>query len=412
MNKKKLIVGLDVGTTKVCTLVAKKTDDGALEILGVGSHPSDGLRKGCVVNIEKTVQSIKNSVQEAKLMAGEEFDVVTVGIAGGHILSFNSSGVVPIKGQEVTLNDVHKVIEAAKAVVLPAEREILHVISQEFKVDNISGIKDPVGMSGIRLEAFVHIVTGKISQIQNLIKCVEMVGLVAEQVTLQPIASSESVLTMEEKNSGVVLVDIGGGTTDIAIWKEGSLIHSHVIPIGGNHFTNDLALALKISFNEAEKLKTEVGSVLICDEDNNHVVKLHGLSGTSAREVPLALINEILSARAEELFTLIKKVAVDSKSLNKITGGFILTGGGALIKGMATLGEYVLEFPTKTGRPMSFGGKMKNLEHPKYSTVLGLLYLSKVRLEQDLSKPKVFGIKGNLMEKIKESLRAVVKEIF
>ncbi|RLA64228.1 MAG: cell division protein FtsA [Epsilonproteobacteria bacterium] len=412
MNRKKLIVGLDVGTTKVCTLVAHQNEDSSLEILGIGNQPSHGLRKGSVVNIEKTIESIKKSVDDARLMAGMEFDSATVGIAGGHIYSFNSSGVVPIKGEEVTLEDIHKVIEAAKAVVLPSDREILHVIPREFKVDNVPGIKDPIGMCGIRLEANVHVVTGQISLIQNLIKCVEMTGITANQITLQPIASSEAVLTIEEKELGVILVDIGGGTTDIAIWREGSLAHSQIIPIGGNHFTNDLALALKIPFHEAEKLKINSGSVLKDEQNKNSKVKIQGLSGTAPREVELKMVSDILGARAEELFKLIKKVAEDSHSLNKIAGGIVLTGGGSMIKGLSALSEFLLDFPTKVGYPIPFGGITKSMESPQYATVMGLLQLAKKRVAKTPERHKFFSGHGHFIGKIKESLKSVIKEIF
>jgi cell division protein FtsA len=412
MNRKKLIVGLDVGTTKVCTLAARQNEESDLEILGIGNHPSNGLRKGSVVNIEKTIASIKKSVEDARLMAGADFDSATVGIAGGHIYSFNSSGVVPIKGEEVTLEDIHKVIEAAKAVVLPSDREILHVIPQEFKVDNVPGIKDPIGMCGIRLEANVHVVTGQISLIQNLIKCVEMTGISADQITLQPIASSEAVLSSEEKELGVILVDIGGGTTDVAIWREGSLVHSQIIPIGGNHFTNDLALALKVPFNEAEKLKMNFGSVLKDEQNKSSKVKIQGLPGTTPREVELKIVSDILGARAEELFKLVRKIAEDSNSLNKITGGFVLTGGGSLIKGLPALGEFLLDFPTKVGHPIPFGGIAKSMQSPQYATVMGLLKLAKKRVERTPEKPKFFKGHGHFIGKIKESLKSVIKEIF
>lgn len=240
MNEKNILVGLDIGTTKVCTIVGTKISDTELEIIGIGTHPSHGLKKGSVVNIDKTVSSIQASLEEAKLMAGINIHQATIGIAGSHIYSFNSSGVVAIKGAEITSEDVDRVLEAAKAVVIPSDRQILHVIPREFRVDNTRGIKNPVGMCGVRLEAHVHVVTGSISLIQNLVKCVEQTGVTAENIVLQPIASSESVLSSEEKEMGVMLVDIGGGTTDLAIWKDGSLIHSQIIPVGGNHFTNDL----------------------------------------------------------------------------------------------------------------------------------------------------------------------------
>ncbi len=373
MESKNVLVALDVGTTKVCTVIATETSDG-FDILGVGSHPSHGLKKGSVVNIDKTVQSIRSSIEEAKLMAGiDELNEATVGIAGNHIFCFNSSGVVPCKGKEITSADVDRVIEAAKAVLIPSDREVLHVIPQEFKVDNTSGIKDPVGMCGSRLEVYVHIVTGKTPLIQNLIKCVEHAGLKATQVILQPIASSKSVLTVEEKELGVALIDIGGGTTDLAVWKDGALIHSQIIPLGGNHFTNDLAVALKIPHNEAERIKVQQGLVIPEQADPRVHVSVQGLTGTRPKEVPQTAIAEVLGARAEELFTVVKDI-IEDKNLNSlITGGYVITGGGALVRGLSQLAEYTLEKPAKIGFPKPIGGMSNVMQDPKFSTVLGLL---------------------------------------
>jgi cell division protein FtsA len=411
MSTKSVIVALDIGTTKVCTLIAQKSAKN-LEILGVGSHPSHGLKKGSVVNIEKTVESIRNSIEEAKLMAGiEELESVTVGIAGNHIYCFNSSGVVPVKNKEINQADVDRVIEAAKAVLIPSDREIIHVIPQEFKVDNTVGIKNPIGMCGSRLEVNVHIVTGKTPLIHNLVKCVEQAGLGANSIILQPIASSRSVLSAEEKELGVVLIDIGGGTTDIAVWKEGSLLHSQIIPLGGNHFTNDLAVALKIPHNEAEGIKLTHGTVLKDARLNETYLTIQGLSGTRPREVSLSYIAEILGARAEELFSVIKELIVEKNLQDEITGGFVLTGGGALIKNLPELAEYYLEKPVKLGYPSAFGGMTTAMQHPKFSTVLGLLQESQ-HVSEAVTRNEKIQDEVDMFDKLGKSLKNVWKEIF
>lgn len=427
MNEKNIIVGLDVGTTKVCTIVGLQHPNQELEIIGIGTHPSYGLKKGSVVNIDKTVRSIQSSLEEARLMAGVNITSATIGIAGSHIYSFNSSGVVAIKGKEITQDDVDRVLEAAKAVVIPSDRDILHVIPQEFRVDNTTGIKNPIGMCGVRLEAHVHIVTGSIPLIQNLVKCVEQTGINAEHITLQPLASSEAVLSSEEKELGVVLVDIGGGTTDIAVWKDGSLIHSQIIPIGGNHFTNDLAVALKIPHNEAERIKINHGSVLAEQLNQSAHITVQGMSGTKPREVQLSVVAEVLGARAEELFDVIRTMIEDKKLDYEIAGGFVLTGGGALIKGMPELGEYILMRSCKIGFPIPFGGMTNIMQNPKYSTVLGLLLEAskrkpyvhiqgqastsnhRVTLSREKDSPES---SNDLISKLSESLKSVFKEIF
>lgn len=413
MNDKNVIVGLDIGTTKVCTIVGIQGPNSELEIIGIGTHPSYGLKKGSVVNIDKTVRSIQCSLEEAKLMAGVSIQRATIGLAGSHIYSFNSSGVVAIKGEEITEEDVSRVLEAAKAVVIPSDREILHVIPQEFRVDNTSGIKNPVGMCGVRLEAHVHVVTGSISLIQNLVKCVEQTGIHADHITLQPIASSEAVLSSEEKEMGVILVDIGGGTTDIAVWKEGSLVHSQIIPVGGNHFTNDLAVALKIPHAEAERVKINHGCVLSEKLNQSAHITVQGLSGTKPKEVRLSVIAEVLGARAEELFDIIREIIIEKNLQNDITGGIVLTGGGALTKGMPELGEYILERSTKIGYPIPFGGMTNIMQNPKYSTVLGLLMeAAKRNTVVTVHKKESQVEQADLIRKLSDSLKNVFKEIF
>lgn len=411
MNEKNILVGLDIGTTKVCTIVGTKTSETDLEIIGIGTHPSHGLKKGSVVNIDKTVSSIQASLEEAKLMAGVNITQATIGIAGSHIYSFNSSGVVAIKGQEITSDDVDRVIEAAKAVVIPSDRQILHVIPREFRVDNTRGIKNPVGMCGVRLEAHVHVVTGSISLIQNLVKCVEATGVNAENIVLQPIASSESVLSSEEKEMGVILVDIGGGTTDIAVWKEGSLIHSQIIPVGGNHFTNDLAVALKVPHAEAERIKINHGCVLQESVNQSAHITVKGIAGTRPREVAINYIAKVLGARAEELFDIVKDIIAEKDFDQDISGGIVLTGGGALIKSLPELGEYIIGKPTKIGYPSPFGGMTNIMQNPKFSTVMGLLIESgkhkPISISKDQQQPQI-----DLIGKLSDSLKSVFKEIF
>lgn len=411
MSIKNVIVALDIGTTKVCTLIAQKNSKN-LEILGVGSHPSNGLKKGSVVNIEKTVESIRSSIEEAKLMAGiDELESATVGIAGNHIYCFNSSGVVPVKNKEITQADVDRVIEAAKAVIVPSDREILHVIPQEFKVDNAAGIKNPVGMCGSRLEVNVHVVTGKTPLIQNLVKCVEHAGLKANSIILQPIASSRSVLTQEEKELGVVLIDIGGGTTDIAVWKDGSLLHSQIVPLGGNHFTNDLAVALKVPHNEAEKIKLSHGTVVKQNQSDDTFLTIQGLSGTKPREVSLGFVADVLAARAEELFNVVQEIIIEKDLQDQITGGYVLTGGGSLIKNLAEMAEFCLEKPVKLGYPQSFGGMTTAMQHPKFSTVLGLLQESK-HISHAQTREEKMHEEVDMFDKFSKSLKNVFKEIF
>jgi cell division protein FtsA len=429
MNDKNIIVGLDVGTTKVCTIVGLQHSNSDLEIIGIGTHPSYGLKKGSVVNIDKTVRSIQASLEEARLMAGVNITSATIGIAGSHIYSFNSSGVVAIKGKEIIQDDIDRVLEAAKAVVIPSDREILHVIPQEFRVDNTSGIKNPIGMCGVRLEAHVHIVTGSIPLVQNLVKCVEQTGINAEHITLQPIASSEAVLSYEEKELGVVLVDIGGGTTDIAVWKDGSLIHSQIIPIGGNHFTNDLAVALKIPHNEAERVKINHGSVLAEQLNQSAHITVQGISGTKPREIQLSIVADVLGARAEELFDVVKEIIMDKKLDDQVAGGFVLTGGGALIKGMPELGEYILMRSCKIGYPIPFGGMTNIMQNPKYSTVLGLLieagkrkpYIANTNQNSttshrvsfnNMKEKDIHESHRDIISKLSDSLKTVFKEIF
>lgn len=412
MNEKNIIVGLDIGTTKVCTVVGTKSSHSQLEIIGIGTHPSYGLKKGTVVNIDKTVQSIHCSLEEAKLMAGVSIKSAVIGVAGSHIYSFNSSGVAAIKNNEITKDDIDRVLEAAKAVLIPLDREILHVIPQEYRVDNTRGIKNPIGMCGVRLEVKVHIVTASISLIQNLIRCVEQAGVIAEHVTLQPLASSQSVLTIEEKEIGTMLVDIGGGTTDIAIWQNGSLIYSQIIPVGGNHFTNDLAVALQISHVEAERIKINHGCVLAEKLNQSAHITVQGRTGSYSKEIQLSLIAEIFGARSNELFQIIKNILIKKNIGNDLAGGIVLTGGGSMINALSQLGEYILEKPTKIGYPLPFGGMTNIMQNPKFSTVLGLLLDSSHDRREEKQNEVILQGSRDLIGKLSNTIRSVFKEIF
>lgn len=413
--KSRTFVALDVGTTKVCTIIASLNDSG-IEILGIGSHPSYGLKKGCVINIDKTVKSIKASLEEAKLMAGvTNLDSATIGIAGNHIYSFNSTGVVAVKNKEVTPEDVERVIDAAKAIVIPSDREILHVLPQEFRVDNTSGIKDPSGMFGVRLESNVHIVTGQTTLIQNLVRCVEQAGIQASDIVLQPVASSKSVLSNEERELGVVLVDIGGGTTDIAVWKEGCLIHSQIIPVGGNHFTNDLAVSLKVPHNEAERIKINHGSIISNQASLESQITVQGVAGMKPRKVTLDFISNVLNSRAGELLEIIKDILHSNNLMNGLNAGFVITGGGAMIKDLVTFSEFYLERPVKLGVPMAFGGMTDVVQDPKLSTVVGLLLESVGDIESAEYVDEEFEtvkVQKDIMSRFSESLKNVFKEIF
>ncbi len=416
-GKSEIFVALDVGTTKVCTIIASKKNNGAIEILGVGTHPSYGLKKGCVVNIDKTVKSIRCSLEEAKLMAGvSSLESATIGIAGNHIYSFNSTGAVAVTKNEVDQDDVERVIDAAKAIVIPSDREILHVLPQEFKVDSTNGIMNPVGMFGVRLEANVHIVTGQTTLIQNLVRCVEQAGIKAKEIVLQPVASSRSVLSAEEKELGVALVDIGGGTTDIAVWKDSCLIHSQIIPVGGNHFTNDLAVALKIPHSEAERIKINHGSILSNSNENTQIT-LKGVSGKEISDVKVSFVSKILNSRAEELFEVVKNILKEQNLLQGLNAGIVVTGGGSLIKDLVPFTEFVMEKPVKLGVPVAFGGMTDIMQDPKLSTVVGLLLEAmkidsyEAHTEQPEELPNRTEEK-DIITKFSDSLKNVFKEIF
>lgn len=415
-----IIIGLDVGTTKICTIVgeygthyAGKRSTSKLNIIGMGNVPSLGLKKGMVVNIDRAVFSIKNSLKEVKKVTNIDCKDVYVSIAGSHIYSFNNRISTTIKGGTITTRDVERVLESAKTVIVPLDRQILHMIPHDFKVDNITGVKDPVGMSGSRLEASVHIVTGVTSAIQNLTKCVEGAGINVKGIILQPLASSMAVLSEEERNMGVMVLDIGGGTSDIAVWKKGSLIHSQVIPLGGNHFTNDLSIALSTSYGNAEKIKINYGGVLLNKTDGRSHITVQGRDNSEKREVPQGMAIKVLGLRAHELFRVVSSI-IDEQNLRKdIVAGVVLTGGGARIRGLNVLGESVLDMPCRTSMPLHLKQAEGIIQYPEFSTAIGLLM---VAFRQKMEEKNRINInrspRNDLVNKINESLKSIFREIF
>ena len=367
-----LVVGLDIGTTKICAVVGTVTRDGT-DIVGTGTHGSVGLRKGVVVNIESTVDSIQKAVEEAELMAGCEIRSVYAGIAGGHIKGFNSHGIVAIKGNEVTEKDIERVIDAARAVAIPMDREVIHVLSQEFIVDEQDGIQDPLGMSGVRLEARVHIVTGAVTSAQNIIKCANRAGLDVCDIVLQSLASSEAVLSEEEKALGAALVDFGGGTTDLAVFKGNSIKHTSVLALGGNNLTHDISVGLRTPMAEAEKIKIKYGSCLTSKIGKDETIEVAGVGGRKPRTLSRQILGEILEPRVEEIFNLVHREVYGAGMEDSITSGVVVTGGSSLLEGVVDIAESVFNLPTRIGKPAGISGLVDVVNNPMYATGVGLV---------------------------------------
>ena len=379
---KQLVVGLDIGTSKVVALVAEVMADGKLEVLGMGSHESKGLKKGVVVNIESTVSAIQRALEEAELMADCKIASVFTGIAGSHIKSFNSTGMVAIKDREVTAMDVERVIETARAVNIPTDQQILHVLRQEYIIDGQEDVREPIGMSGVRLEVKVHIVTGAVSSAQNIVKCVRRCGLEVNDLILQPLASSRAVLSEDEKDLGVCLVDIGGGTTDIAIFTHGAIRHTAVIPIAGDQITNDIAMALRTPTPDAETIKIRHGVSLRQLADANEMVEVPGIGERAPRMMSRQTLAEVIEPRVEELFSLVQKVLRESGFEELLSSGVVLTGGSATMQGMVELGEEIFHMPVRIGLPVYSGGLADVVRNPRYATAMGLLLEGAAQLEQ------------------------------
>jgi len=369
----KMIVGLDIGTSKVVAIVGEVTADGALKIVGLGSHPSRGLKKGVVVNIESTVQSIQRAIEEAELMAGCQIHSVYAGIAGSHIRSLNSHGIVAIRDREVYAHDVERVIDAAQAVAIPADQKILHILPQEYVIDSQEGIKEPLGMSGVRLEAKVHVVTCAVNASQNIEKCIRRCGLEVEEIILEQLASSYAVLTEDERELGVCLVDIGGGTTDIAIFTEGAIRHTGVIPIAGDQVTNDIAMALRTPTQYAEEIKIRYACALAQLAGADQTIKVPGVGERGARDLSRQALAEVVEPRYDELFTLVQAEIRRSGFEDVLAGGIVLTGGTAKMEGVVELAEEIFHMPVRIGAPAGVQGMLDIVKNPIYSTAVGLL---------------------------------------
>lgn len=372
-ESKQMIVGLDIGTSKVVAVVGEVSPDGGIEVVGIGSHPSRGMKKGVVVNIESTVNAIQRAVEEAELMAGCQIHSVYVGIAGSHIRSVNSHGIVAIRDQEVFQQDVERVIDAAQAVAIPADQKILHVLPQEYVIDNQSGIREPLGMSGVRLEAKVHLVTCAVNAAQNIEKCVERCGLSVDGVILEQLASSYSVLTDDERELGVCMVDIGGGTTDIAIFTEGAIRHTAVIPIAGDQVTNDIAMALRTPTQHAEKIKMKYACALTQLAKADETVKVPSVGDRPPRDLSRQALAEVVEPRYDELFTLIQAELRRSGFEDLIAAGIVLTGGTSKMEGVVELAEEIFHMPVRLARPVGVSGLSGEIDNPIYSTAVGLL---------------------------------------
>ncbi|MCP5143800.1 MAG: cell division protein FtsA [Gammaproteobacteria bacterium] len=370
---KNLIVGLDIGTSKVVAIVGEVSPEGEVEVIGIGSHASRGLKKGVVVNIESTVQSIQRAIEEAELMAGCEIHSVYAGIAGSHIRSLNSHGMVPLRENEVTAADVDRVIDAARAVAIPADQKILHILPQEFIIDTQEGIRDPIGMSGVRLEARVHMVTGAVSAAQNIVKCVRRCGLEVDDIILQQLASSYAVLTEDEKELGVCLCDIGGGTTDMAVFVNGSIHHSAVIPIAGDQVTNDIAIALRTPTHHAEDIKINYACALTQLANPDETIEVPSVGDRPPRRLVRQTLAEVVEPRYEELFNLVNDELKRSGFAELVAAGIVLTGGGAKMEGAIDLAEEVFHMPVRLGSPQSVTGLTDVIRNPIYATGVGLL---------------------------------------
>ncbi|MEE8423815.1 MAG: cell division protein FtsA [Thermodesulfobacteriota bacterium] len=367
-----MVVGLDIGTTKICAIVGEKVND-RVEIVGVGTSVSKGLRKGVVVNIDSTVQSIKKAIEDAELMAGCEISSVYAGISGRHIKGFNSHGVVAVKEKEVKEGDLKRVIDAAKAVPLPLDREVLHVLPQEYIIDEQDGVQEPLGMSGVRLEAMVHIVTAAVTSTQNVVKSANRAGLNVEDMVLQQLASSESTLCADEKELGIVLIDIGGGTTDIAIFTEGTIKYTSVLPLGGNQITGDIAVGLRTPTAEAEKIKIKYGCAVASMIDRDENIEVPSVGGRNQRILSRQILGEIIEPRVEEIFTLVNDEIVKSGYEGMVASGILLTGGSALMSGIVEAAERIFNLPVRLGYPTGVGGLVDIVKNPQYATGVGLV---------------------------------------
>ncbi len=404
-ESKNLVVGLDIGTSKIVAIVAEVTDEG-LNVIGMGTQPSRGLKKGVVVNIEATMASIQRVLEEAELMADCRISEVYTGIAGSHIRSLNSSGMVAIKEKEVTQADIDRVVDTAKAIAIPNDQQVLHILPQEFIIDGQEDVREPLGMSGVRLEVKVHIVTGAVSAVENITKCVRRCGIEVRDIILQPLASARAVLNDDEKELGVCLMDIGGGTTDIAVFAGGAIRHTAVIPIAGDQVTNDIAMTLRTPTKEAEELKLRYGCALRQLADPNEVIEVPGVGERAPRKLSRPMLAEVIEPRIEELYSLVQAELRRSGFEELLSSGIVLTGGSALLQGMTELGEEVFHLPVRVGIPSFVGGLSEVVRNPRYATSVGLLLEGREQfMRGEAARAQVSGI-GGVAERMRQWFKA------
>ena len=408
-RRERYLVGLDVGTSRVTAVVGESLDDGTLDVVGIGVAESRGIKRGVVVNVDAAVDSIKKAIEEAELMAGVEIDSVHLALSGPHIKGFNSRGVIAVAGKnrEITRDDVRRAIDAAKAVALPTGREILHVLPQDFVVDEQDGIGAPVGMTGARLEVNVHIVTGAISSTQNLVACVNRAGVTVSDTVIEQLAASESVLTQDEKELGVALVDIGGGTADLAIFERGSLWHTGVVGVGGDHFTNDIAVGLRTPIPDAEKVKRKSGCALSSMVDEDDTIEVASVGGRKPRLMARRILSEILQPRAEEIFHLVWDEIRRAGYEKALNSGIVLTGGGSILEGMPEIAEQIFDLPIRRGAPTDVGGLTDHVNSPAFATPVGLVLYAHRNREPELARVGA-GAFGRMAGK----LRGIFREFF
>src|SRR5262245_9206387 len=406
-KKNSIVVGLDIGTAKVCVIVGEMTEHG-VEIIGLGSHASQGLRKGVVINMEATVNSVKKAVEEAGLMAGCEIHTVFTSISGAHIKAFNSHGIVAVKNKEVVQRDLERVIDAAKAVAIPMDREVLHVLPQDYIIDDQDGIKEPLGMSGVRLEAKVHIITGAVTSAQNIVKCCNRTGLNVAEIVLAPLAAAEAVLSDEERELGVVLLDMGGGTTEIALYHDGTVKHTAVLGIGGNHVTNDIAAGLRTPFNDAERIKQRYGYAKAAMVTADERVDVPSVAGKGAGTVSRRILCEIIEPRLDEIFELIQREIARSGYEGSLASGVVLTGGSMLLPGAVELAEHSFGLPVRLGVPAHVGGLVDVIDSPAYATGVGLVLHGMKRQERNVFRPR----DDRILAKVKHRMSDWLSEFF
>jgi len=399
MEQGEILVGLDLGTTKVACIIGEVTDAG-IDIIGIGSQPSKGLRKGVVINIDATIDSIRRAVEEAELMAGCEVHNVYAGIAGGHVKGFNSRGIVAVQEEEVGREDLRRVVDAARAVAMPTDRKILHVVPQEYIVDEQDDIQEPLGMTGVRLEANVHIVTASVTSRRNIVKCADDCSLNVEDIVLEQLASAQAVLSEDEKELGVGVVDIGGGTTDIAIYDDGSLVHTAVLSVGGSHLTGDIAKGLRTPMSEAERIKKKFGSAMTEKVDPDETIEVPSVGGRPPRVVSRQILSEIIEPRAEEIFAYVGREIINSGYKESLAGGVVITGGTSILENMPELAEDVLGMPVRRGVPNEVGGLVDVVRNPKYATGVGLVEYGARNPHEAIYEPTKKGLYDRLKEMV------------